>query len=233
MKNLRQIFQNEGPKGFFKGLPAVLIGTIPSRAIYFYSYNQAKRIRGDNSPVTHIISALSASSSQILCTTPIWVVRTKQQLNSTIKGYSFIRCASDIYKTNGVFGFWRGVSASLVGMGETVIFFLLYEQMKERIVKKQSGDKLKQVLVLFACSCTAKFTCATLCYPHEVVRTRLREESTQEKYRGFFQTLKQVKLEEGYAGWYSGLRVHLLRVIPNNAIMMCVVECIVDWYSKR
>lgn len=59
MKNLRQIFQNEGPKGFFKGLPAVLIGTIPSRAIYFYSYNQAKRIRGDNSPVTHIISVSS------------------------------------------------------------------------------------------------------------------------------------------------------------------------------
>ena len=63
MKNLRQIFQNEGPKGFFKGLPAVLIGTIPSRAIYFYSYNQAKRIRGDNSPVTHIISVMSLLKS--------------------------------------------------------------------------------------------------------------------------------------------------------------------------
>ena len=49
---------------------------------------------------------------------------------------------------------------------------------------------------------------------------------------GFFQTLKQVRLEEGYAGWYSGLRVHLFRVIPNNAIMMSVVEYITHKYAK-
>jgi len=232
VRNLIQIFKNEGPKGYFKGLPAVLIGTIPSRTIYFWAYNLSKNYRQDNGPVTHIVSALSASSSQIILTTPIWVVRTKQQLNQSIPGYSFLRCASDIYKTNGFSGFFRGISASLFGMTETVIFFLIYEELKKTVVRRQTDESLR-VVALFACSCTAKFICASLCYPHEVVRTRLREESTQTRYRGFFQTLKQVRLEEGYAGWYSGLRVHLLRVIPNNAIMMCVVETIVHRYSMK
>ena len=52
-------------------------------------------------------------------------------------------------------------------------------------------------------------------------------------FRGFAQTLAQVRLEEGYAGWYSGLRVHLLRVIPNNAIMFTMVEYITGLYARR
>ena len=55
-RNLIQIFKNEGAKGYFKGLPAVLIGTIPSRTIYFWAYNLSKQIRQDNGPITHIVS---------------------------------------------------------------------------------------------------------------------------------------------------------------------------------
>ena len=65
-RNLVQIFKQEGAKGWFKGLPAVLIGTIPSRTIYFAAYNFSKQIRGDNGPVTHIVSVCSYSLSSAL-----------------------------------------------------------------------------------------------------------------------------------------------------------------------
>ena len=77
--------------------------------------------------------ALSAGSSQIILTTPIWVVRTKQQLDQT-RGYSLFRCARDIYRHNGLQGFWRGMTASLLGLSETVIFFLIYENLKSRFI---------------------------------------------------------------------------------------------------
>lgn len=59
----------------------------------------------------------------------------------------------------------------------------------------------------------------------EVIRTRLREEGS--KYRSFFQTLITVPREEGYRALYRGLTTHLVRQIPNTAIMMCTYEVVV------
>lgn len=59
----------------------------------------------------------------------------------------------------------------------------------------------------------------------EVIRTRLREEGS--KYRSFFQTLLTVPKEEGYRALYRGLTTHLVRQIPNTAIMMCTYEVVV------
>lgn len=59
----------------------------------------------------------------------------------------------------------------------------------------------------------------------EVVRTRLREEGT--KYRSFFQTLSLLVREEGYGSLYRGLTTHLIRQIPNTAIMMSTYEVVV------
>lgn len=236
LRNLQIIFKSEGFKALFKGLPATLFGTIPSRAIYFYSYNKSKSVFNyKDSPLVHIVSALSAGSSQILLTTPIWVVRTKQQLDQT-RGYSLFRCARDIYRHNGFQGFWRGMTASLLGLSETVIFFLIYENLKSRFIMQDSKylelSNYERLKTLFLISICSKATATSLCYPHEVIRTRLREETSQSRYRGVFQTLRQIRLEEGLGGWYSGLKVNLIRQIPNNAIMMCTVEYIIYSWTQ-
>ena len=59
----------------------------------------------------------------------------------------------------------------------------------------------------------------------EVVRTRLREEGT--KYRSFFQTSSLLIQEEGSGSLYCGLKTHLMRQIPNTAIMMATYELVV------
>lgn len=61
--------------------------------------------------------------------------------------------------------------------------------------------------------------------PAEVIRTRLREEGS--RYRSFFHTLLTVPREEGYGALYRGLTTHLVRQIPNTAIMMCTYEVVV------
>lgn len=58
-----------------------------------------------------------------------------------------------------------------------------------------------------------------------MARTRLRQEGN--KYRGFFQTLWLVWKEEGRVGLYRGLATHLIRQIPNTAIMMGTYELVV------
>ena len=62
----------------------------------------------------------------------------------------------------------------------------------------------------------AKLIASMATYPHEVVRTRVREQRAPDpvlghKYKGFIQTLKLIAKEEGVQGLYGGMGPHLMR----------------------
>ena len=52
------------------------------------------------------------------------------------------------------------------------------------------------------------------------------------KYTGLVQTLRLVIQEEGAASLYGGLSAHLMRVIPNAAVMFFIYEAVLRWESK-
>ena len=54
----RKIMQTDGVSGFFRGLRPTLVGIIPSRSIYFYSYEQSKRLLGPMLPEGSVGNAL-------------------------------------------------------------------------------------------------------------------------------------------------------------------------------
>ncbi|XP_055022972.1 solute carrier family 25 member 36-A [Boleophthalmus pectinirostris] len=143
-------------------------------------------------------------------------------------------CVRRVYQADGLRGFYRGMSASYAGISETVIHFVIYESIKRKLLeaKAQPMDEdedaskdASDFVGMMLAAATSKTCATTLAYPHEVIRTRLREEGT--KYRSFFQTLTTVPKEEGYRALYRGLTTHLVRQIPNTAIMMCTYEFVV------
>lgn len=78
-------------------------------------------------------------------------------------------------------------------------------------------------------------------YPHEVVRTRLRETPktvmennklvTRSPYNGLINTFVRIAREEGTRGLYAGMGAHLMRVVPNTAIMFACYELIVKMFQ--
>ena len=230
------MLQAEGVRAFYKGLCPTLFGIMPNKAIYFATYDRAKRfysgVLTPNSHQVHLASALSAGVVGSTITSPIWVVKTRLQLDSSRgKPLTVGRCVRQLIQEDGVRGFYRGLSASYAGVSETAICFVLYESLKSKLKANKpyySSDKL-DVLDCVIASSTSKIIAASLCYPHEVARTRLRQRSdtSHRKYKSFFQTLLRVWREEGRAGLYGGMMTHLMRVIPNTAIMFLTYEAVV------
>ncbi|XP_061797879.1 solute carrier family 25 member 36-A-like [Nerophis lumbriciformis] len=239
---LKLIFEREGLRSLFRGLGPNLVGVAPSRAIYFAAYSTAKEklngvLEADSTQV-HMVSAGMAGFTAITATNPIWLIKTRMQLDSRNRGerrMNAFECVRRVYQMEGLRGFYRGMSASYAGISETVIHFVIYESIKRKLLQARAQSSMEgeeesvkdasDFVGMMLAAATSKTCATTLAYPHEVIRTRLREEGS--KYRSFFQTLLTVPKEEGYRALYRGLTTHLVRQIPNTAIMMCTYEVVV------
>lgn len=179
----------------------------------------------------HICSAFIAGFTAVSITNPIWFVKTRLQLDETRRGLSTFEVVNKIFKEKGPLGFYKGISASYFGVAESAIYFVLYEKLKKISVNHMTDQDGLAMLTYFSSAGFAKTLASCLCYPHEVARTRLREEGS--KYTGFFQTLNLIIKEEGVRGMYKGMATHLIRQIPNTAIVMTTYEVIVNYFKSR
>ncbi|KAG9003899.1 hypothetical protein FRB94_002816 [Tulasnella sp. JGI-2019a] len=251
---LRDLYKLEGPSALFRGLGPTLVGVIPARSINFFTYGNGKLYIADtfnggkeNSAV-HLSAAVFAGLTTSTATNPIWVVKTRLQLMSDkrpIPGsvaptaqlrsqfFRSFHVTMDIVKRQGVRGLYKGLSASYLGVTEGTIQWVLYERLKARVAGKGGAAEWAGML---GAAGTAKMTASLITYPHEVIRTRLRQDPPmvngvlKPKYTGLLQTLRLVIAEEGAAALYGGLSAHLLRVIPNAAIMYTIYETFIRYF---
>ncbi|XP_006013231.1 solute carrier family 25 member 36 isoform X1 [Latimeria chalumnae] len=242
---LKTILQKEGARSLFRGLGPNLVGVAPSRAIYFAMYSGAKEklnlIFDPECTKVHLCAAAFAGFTSITATNPIWLVKTRLQLEAKKRGekrMNTLQCIRRVYQTEGTRGFYRGMTASYAGISETMIHFVIYEALKQRLKERSytppSGSTPKQeslnFLGLMVSAAVSKTCASVIAYPHEVIRTRLREEGS--KYKSFTQTVHLVATEEGYRAFYRGLLAQMIRQIPNTAIMMVTYEFIVFLVEK-
>ncbi|CAM9770642.1 unnamed protein product, partial [Heterosigma akashiwo] len=220
----KQIMSESGAEGFLKGLNAFLVGIVPNRAVYFWSYSSSKDVLVPflgNTPLTHLFSAVAAGLSSNTITNPIWVVKTRLQLQAdgskgqlAFKGW---RDAADwIARNEGLEGFYRGLSASYWGVAEACIQFTTYEFIKKRLKEHnarvheaETGEALDpdsiplQTGQYMLVAAAAKLVANLSTYPYMVARTRMREQATRGVFK--YQDVEHPgrgRREEGMAGLY-------------------------------
>lgn len=260
---LAAIPRAEGWRALFKGLGPNLVGVVPARAINFFAYGNGKRLIAQNfndgkeASWVHLLAAAQAGMVTGTATNPIWLVKTRLQLDRSraekssagIGGRQYknaLDCTLQTVRAEGIRGLYRGLSASYLGVTESTLQWVLYERMKKYIAEKEEhrimvagrqrttwDDAISWSYKLGAAG-SAKFFAALITYPHEVVRTRLRQAPVTTsatgvphlKYTGLVQCFKLVFKEEGMAALYGGLVPHMLRVVPSAAIMFGMYEAV-------
>jgi len=246
--SVRSLARQEGIFSLYRGLGTHLSGVVPARAIHFFVYGSVKGILSKKMPRESwwipIISAATAGATVVTVTQPIWLVKTRLQLQTNHAQETLYKSPWDaLVKTinnEGKLAIFKGMSASYLGLTETVLQFTIYEIMKNKILQQKATIhehkptlSIMEVLLL---SSISKLIASMVTYPHEVIRTRLREQKSIQavpRYKGPFQGMRLIAKEEGLRGLYGGMGAHLLRVVPNAGILFLIYEVTVAYFSRH
>lgn len=139
-----------------------------------------------------------------------------------------------IFRREGIRGFYRGLSASLLGVTEGTIQWGLYEQFK-LIAKQGQPEGEEGGWRVSVAAGSAKLVATMITYPHEVIRTRLRQPiipNVPPRYTSLVQSFRRILAEEGWRALYGGLSPHLLRVVPNAVTMFYVYEKVLKRFEE-
>ena len=184
----------EGWRGLFTGLGPNLTGIVPATAIKFYTYGNCKRIISEtmncrnDAALVHIGAAATAGVVTGSATNPIWLVKTRMQLDRTRpekadrRYKNSLDCTLQILRQEGIKGMYRGLGASYLGVAESTLHLTLYEQMKISISRrkemvrsdvrgKTSWDHAADWVGMSAAAGISKLFSVLVGYPHEVLST--------------------------------------------------------------
>jgi solute carrier family 25 protein 33/36 len=186
----------QGWRGLYSGLGPSIVGLVPATAIKFYTYGNCKRIYAAlfgqrvDSPWVHMAAAATAGIATGTATNPIWVVKTRVQLDLSVptttttaaasgprRQYkNSLDCAAQILQKEGIKGFYRGLSASYLGVVESTLHLVLYERMKSKVdmaeddglARKSTWGKSLSWIGVGSSAGLSKLVAGLLAYPHEV-----------------------------------------------------------------
>jgi hypothetical protein len=138
---------------------------------------------------------------------------------------ALFQTAKIVFKNEGVIGFWKG---NFVNICRTAPFkainFSAFDTYRTAIKKTfdvKENTALDEISLLisgaFACG-----TAVTICYPMDVVRTRLVVKGGKEKYKNIVSCVRILYREEGLASFYRGILPAMAQMTPNAAVYYSV-----------
>ncbi|KAI8968013.1 mitochondrial carrier domain-containing protein [Mycotypha africana] len=158
------IYQNEGMRGFYRGLGSSIVQIMPYMGLMFFSYEslcsmagalQEKNIMSnDHKRVTDMLCGSIAGIVSKTGVFPIDVVRKRLQVQgphlseyavSSIPNYahqkSIFRCLNKIVQTEGFLGLYKGIVPGLLKAGPSgAVYFLMFELAKDAMTTIKDSE---------------------------------------------------------------------------------------------
>ncbi|KAL0401290.1 UNVERIFIED_CONTAM: Mitochondrial substrate carrier family protein B [Sesamum latifolium] len=234
------IVRKEGVRAFWKGNLATIAHRLPYSSISFYAFEHYKNLLHDIVGVEsqgvnvsadiciRLVGGGLAGVTAASVTYPLDLVRTRLATQRNVIYYRGIwHALYTISKEEGVFGLYKGLGATLLGVGPNLaISFSVYETARSYWHFHRPEDST--VLVSLTCGSLSGIASSTVAYPLDLVRRRMQLEGAGGRARvyntGLFGTLRHIIRSEGWRGLYRGILPEYYKVVPSVGIVFMTYE---------
>lgn len=230
---LTTVFREEGLRSLWKGNLATVIRTIPVSALKFSLNDEFKALvkRGGGSLTTMdlLLAGTLAGMFQQITTYPLDVIRTRLAFKQI---RVFRLCVKNIFQLEGIRGFYKGLSTTLVtGAPYVGIQMTCYDRLKKALTTEDK--KLPLYSQLFA-GATAGIIAQTITFPGDVIRRRQQVDGcdgSARMYSGIMDVVKKMYKKEGARSFYKGLGANISRSIPDVAIQFVIYDALKELFQ--
>ncbi|CAG9331134.1 unnamed protein product [Blepharisma stoltei] len=243
-KNSIEVFKtihNEGLRSLYRGCHFQLSISI-AWAVYFYIYETMKKFQPasfrTNNPELYkfTVAAESAFISNFIIN-PLMVMKTRAILlrNSETWFKDTIEAGIKTWKVDGIRGFWRGYLIGNILSLNGALTMYLYEFFKENLHTESDFWRTSMAGGL------SKLGASTIFFPVTLIKIRLQQEQYTETilkkskeigkfnkaymvYEGLKHCIGEVWKTQGLLGFYRGLGITLIKIVPTQAIFFVIYE---------
>lgn len=137
-----------------------------------------------------------------------------------------------IIRDDGYAALWRGNTAMVLHrFPYSGVMFMSHERFKDLF---ESSGRFGTKQCVFCSSALSSLIAVSIAYPLDVIRTRLTTETKNTfHYRTIGRALVLIREEEGVRGFYRGLPLSLLSVIPCTALSFTAYESLRDFFEAQ
>ncbi|KJX95087.1 mitochondrial oxaloacetate transport protein [Zymoseptoria brevis] len=247
LHGVKVIYTNEGMKGLLRGLSCAYIYqmTLNGCRLGFYdpirtslnslylhrspTHRSDADVKAMQSLPINIASGASSGILGAFLGSPFFLVKTRLQSFSPFlpvgTQHQYRNAAdglSQIYRSEGIRGLWRGVGPAMVrtGFGSSVQLptYFFAKRLLQRNFSIQDGAPLHLMS-----STASGFVVCVVMHPPDTVMSRMYNQ-TGNLYSGAMDCLVRTVKTEGILAVYKGFFAHLARILPHTILTLSLAE---------
>eukprot|EP01121_Diplochlamys_sp_Union-15-3_P005793 TRINITY_DN1612_c0_g1_i1.p1 TRINITY_DN1612_c0_g1~~TRINITY_DN1612_c0_g1_i1.p1 ORF type:complete len:203 (-),score=17.99 TRINITY_DN1612_c0_g1_i1:41-649(-) len=183
--------------------------------------------------VQYLGSGIVSGMIVALVTNPIWVIKTRLQLQVKEKNQKVTTHYKGMFdalrripKEENFLAFYKGLGPSLLATYHGGIQFTAYELLSNFIKRTRNQDTMEG-LESFIAGGLSKIFAMISSHPLFVIRARLQEQrsnSPDQKYKGFTDCVYKIYRNEGFRGFFKGLGPSFWRLTLSSAMFFFLLE---------
>ncbi|KAJ5246536.1 hypothetical protein N7468_001519 [Penicillium chermesinum] len=237
LHGVKVIWQNEGPKGLFRGIGSAYIYQVLLNGCRLGFYepirsNFASVVYKDPSVQSLGINVFAGALSGVIgaaAGSPFFLVKTRLQSYSpflpvgTQHNYkNSFDGLSKIYRSEGIRGVYRGVGAAMIrtSFGSSVQLPTYF--LAKRTLTKHLDLADGPAMHLYSSALSGFVVCCFM-HPPDTIMARLYNQ-TGNLYGGVFDCLYKTIRTEGVLAIYKGFFAHLARILPHTILTLSLAE---------